>query len=187
MKKKILIIGIIFIILIMCMCACQPDSDIPIEEEDSGINFSYDACTVNYQLISSLENVIVDNEEGLKNYFTNNPSLEAIDNSGNYTDTTLGNILKKYTESYFSSNIVCIIATGHTPDNHVYEITKVYLIEDKLYVIREDVPPNYTHVAIVGGYLYFIEIEKSEIKDVELSELKIGGYYKESQWESNNT
>lgn len=129
-----------------------------------------------------MDNVIVNNEEDLKNYLKNNPNTDAIDSNGNYTDTTLGNILKKYNANYFSSNIVFVIATGHTPDNHVYEIKKVYLNENKLYVIREDVPAGFTHVLIVGGYLYFVEIEKNEIKDIEISELKIGGYYKESEW-----
>ena len=191
LKKLIkILVFCILIFGILGISACETTSDgenknIPAMNNNNlkEINFSFNAYSFrDYSIVGSLNDVIFYDTNNLKEYFVENSILNAVDGEGNYNDTELGKMLEQYNEEYFSNSILCLITTAHTPFNYVYKIKNVYLGDNKIYVIRENVPSNFTHVQMPGGFLYFVEIKREEFKEITLTDLEIGGYYKESDW-----
>ena len=181
--KRCFVILFIIVVLSLGLMSCENE----INKDYSAVSFSYEVCAIDYTITRNLNSQLILDSTALELYIKANNVPGVFDENGEYVDSKLSNIIKKYTDEYFAPYFLIIIPTASSPTNHFYKITNVYRIDNKLYVIREDVPKNWTHNGSVSGYIYFIEINKDSINCDNLSTIEYGGYYLQSKWESNST
>lgn len=133
-----------------------------------------DACPSMTE-IDGVDSKMFCNERELNSFCTSNNLNSIVDDNGDYKDTTIGNVFKKYDEAFFLNNVLIIVPTWTTPSTYIYKINSVYLLSNKIYVQRECYLKG-PHTDDEEDIFYFISINKQEFASYDLNLISFGEF-----------
>lgn len=179
MLKKALVLLFIIAIAFVMLFGCQNDAEKKKQQDvndgKQSIEYKWEATLNGYRNIetNSPPIEIINNKKGIVDYCKKNNMLLAVDSEGNYKNTEIGQMLKKYDDTFFADNILIILPQETSPSNYLYKIENVYIKENKVFIEREPFLKS-IHNDDVANTIYLITISYNQLIDLDVEKLSIG-------------
>ena len=190
---KVIVIILLFSMLSICLFACkntteETKNNTSVEENVNGTstqtkehNELYFTCEMDYNKYMVYEDaIIMRNKENFQTFLENNLIAMSTEDKKLYIEEKL----TKYDESFFDNNILILLDLRCRYPSYTL-INNLYVNDNLIYAVGNGTRKTGTIMAVVKDWdlLYFVSVDKNELKDWDLDKIGVAGLYKYDEYE----